>query len=145
MAQNLGVPFYVLKRIEPILHKKLKKLPVLFPSITINTSYTSPKGRNSYTNSHKLGLKSQLQELLQILKRKETAQYQRSLMSDSLRYDIMLRDNFKCQLCGANKKDGVKLHIDHIHPVSRGGKTINSNLRTLCERCNRGKGAKMEY
>lgn len=69
---------------------------------------------------------------------------QRRLMSASLRYDILRRDNFRCQICGATAADGYKLHVDHIIPVSRGGKTEPANLRTLCERCNLGKGAKME-
>lgn len=69
---------------------------------------------------------------------------QRRLMTDSLRYDILRRDGFRCQICGATAQDGWKLHVDHIIPVSKGGKTEPSNLRTLCERCNMGKGAKIE-
>lgn len=69
---------------------------------------------------------------------------QRRLMTDSLRYDVMQRDGFRCQLCGATAADGYKLHVDHIIPVSKGGKTEMRNLRTLCERCNMGKGAKIE-
>lgn len=69
---------------------------------------------------------------------------QRRLMSASLRYDILRRDNFRCQICGVTAKDGYKLHVDHIVPVSKGGLTEPSNLRTLCERCNMGKGAKIE-
>lgn len=69
---------------------------------------------------------------------------QRRLMSDSVRYDVLRRDKFRCQLCGATASDGVKLHVDHILPVSKGGRTEMSNLRTLCERCNMGKGAKIE-
>ena len=69
---------------------------------------------------------------------------QRHLMTDSIRYDVMRRDNFRCVLCGATADDGVKLHVDHIFPVSRGGKTEMSNLRTLCERCNMGKSDKIE-
>lgn len=69
---------------------------------------------------------------------------QRRLMSDSLRYDVLRRDGFRCQICGATQKDGVKLHVDHIFPVSKGGKTEISNLRTLCERCNMGKRDKVE-
>ncbi|MBP3922045.1 MAG: topoisomerase DNA-binding C4 zinc finger domain-containing protein [Ruminiclostridium sp.] len=34
--------------------------------------------------------------------------------------------------------------MDHIVPVSKGGKSIPSNLRTLCERCNIGKSDKIE-
>ncbi len=69
---------------------------------------------------------------------------QRRLMSDSLRYDVLHRDGFRCQICGATQKDGVKLHVDHILPVSKGGRTEMSNLRTLCERCNMGKRDKIE-
>lgn len=69
---------------------------------------------------------------------------QRRLMTDSLRYDVLKRDGFRCQICGATAKDGYKLHVDHIMPVSKGGKTELSNLRTLCERCNMGKSDKLE-
>jgi len=69
---------------------------------------------------------------------------QRRLMSDSLRYEVLRRDGFRCQICGATANDGVKLHVDHIFPVSKGGKTELSNLRTLCERCNMGKRDKIE-
>jgi len=69
---------------------------------------------------------------------------QRALMTDSLRYDILKRDGFRCKICGATAADGVKLHVDHIVPVSKGGRTDPQNLRTLCERCNMGKGAKLE-
>lgn len=69
---------------------------------------------------------------------------QRRLMKDSLRYDVMKRDGFRCQLCGATAQDHVRLHVDHIVPVSKGGKTEFSNLRTLCERCNMGKSDKLE-
>ena len=65
-------------------------------------------------------------------------------MTDSLRYDVMQRDGFRCQLCGATAADGYKLHVDHIIPVSKGGKTEMGNLRTLCERCNMGKRDKIE-
>ena len=57
---------------------------------------------------------------------------------------MLKRDNFQCQICGSSAQDGVKLHVDHIVPVSKGGKTILSNLRTLCDRCNMGKSDKLE-
>lgn len=72
------------------------------------------------------------------------AKEQRAAMTPSLRYDILQRDGFRCQLCGATQADGAKLHVDHIIPVSKGGKTVPENLRTLCEECNIGKGAKIE-
>lgn len=79
---------------------------------------------------------------------RQTREYQikreRALMTESLRYDILMRDGFRCQICGSEQSDGVKLHVDHIVPVSRGGRTVPSNLRTLCDRCNRGKRDKIE-
>ena len=63
-------------------------------------------------------------------------------MNDSIRYDVMKRDNFKCCKCGVSAEQGAKLHVDHIVPVSKGGKTTLSNLQTLCDRCNIGKSNK---
>lgn len=54
----------------------------------------------------------------------------------AMRYDVLRRDNFHCVRCGRGKEDGVKLHVDHIVPVSRGGKSVMGNLQTLCEDCN---------
>ena len=69
---------------------------------------------------------------------------QRRLMSAKLRYEVMQRDGFRCQLCCATAAEEYKLHVDHIIPVSKGGKTEMGNLRTLCERCNLGKGDRIE-
>ena len=59
-----------------------------------------------------------------------------------LRYKVLLRDGFKCCLCGASPATavGVTLHIDHIQAWSKGGETTLENLRTTCEPCNLGKG-----
>lgn len=64
----------------------------------------------------------------------------------ALRYKVLVRDNFRCVICGASPaKDGsVELHVDHIFPWSRGGQNIEDNLRTLCSKCNLGKGSKIE-
>lgn len=62
----------------------------------------------------------------------------------AMRYDVLRRDNFHCVRCGRGKEDGVKLHVDHIVPVSRGGKSVMDNLQTLCEDCNCGKGNRYE-
>lgn len=69
---------------------------------------------------------------------------ERGEVSDSLRYDILRRDNFTCVLCGVSAKQGARLHVDHIIPISKGGKSVPGNLRTLCERCNIGKLDKIE-
>ena len=38
--------------------------------------------------------------------------------------------------------DEVGLHIDHIIAIKNGGKTAESNLQVLCDKCNLGKGVK---
>jgi 5-methylcytosine-specific restriction endonuclease McrA len=83
----------------------------------------------------------------ELIKKKATYEYQknieRSKMTESLRYDVLKRDGYRCQICGATANDGAKLHVDHIIPVSKGGKTEMSNLQTLCDRCNLGKSNKL--
>lgn len=63
-----------------------------------------------------------------------------------LRWKVMRRDHFKCCLCGASpaKDPSVELHIDHIIPWAKGGETTIDNLRTLCSKCNLGKGDLIE-
>ncbi|MBM6675717.1 HNH endonuclease [Olsenella uli] len=67
---------------------------------------------------------------------------QRKLMTKALRKQIMERDHYTCQICGKYMPDEVGLQIDHIIPVAKGGKTVPSNLRVLCNRCNGRKGAR---
>lgn len=68
---------------------------------------------------------------------------QRKLMTKELRREIMIRDNYTCRHCGKYMPDEVGLHIDHIVPVSRGGKTVLSNLQVLCSKCNGNKSNRM--
>ena len=56
-----------------------------------------------------------------------------------LRAHVLYKYKKTCQLCG-RKAPQVVLHIDHIIPESKGGKTDLSNLQVLCETCNLGKG-----
>jgi len=65
----------------------------------------------------------------------------RPSLSIKTRWEIMRRDGFACVACGASRQTdkSVKLHIDHIKPVIRGGGNEPENLRTLCRECNQGK------
>ena len=69
-----------------------------------------------------------------------TAEPSREFLSKKHRYMILERDNFTCQYCGAKAPD-VQLHVDHIHPVAKGGTNDPSNLITACADCNSGKRA----
>ena len=59
---------------------------------------------------------------------------------------VMKRDFHRCALCGASpaKDPFVELQIDHVIPVSSGGKNNLKNLWTLCFKCNSKKGATMD-
>jgi predicted restriction endonuclease len=64
-----------------------------------------------------------------------------------LRWKVFQRDRFRCVKCGASPATDPtceQLHADHILPFSKGGKTVLENLQTLCQRCNLGKGSRLE-
>lgn len=83
--------------------------------------------------------------LSEIIKFKKSVAGQRALMTSALRQKILARDNYTCKLCGisAYNEPNLLLEIDHIIPLSKGGMTMESNLQTLCWKCNRSKGAKI--
>lgn len=120
--------------------------PVRDLEIIVSVTYTSPAGRRHYECDYILNLTA-IEDVFNYIKdkdqRKNSNEYQRSLMTYSKRYDILKRDGFKCQICGRTQADGAKLEVDHIIPVSKGGKTIDDNLQTLCHECNQGKKAKL--
>jgi hypothetical protein len=139
-----------LKYEECVFNSKILPKPQVDVTIYCKATYTSPQGRNHYVKEQSYNyseLKSFFNRTLELKARRQTRQYQikveRAKMTDSLRYDILKRDNFRCQICGSNAQDGVKLHVDHIIPVAKGGQTVSENLRTLCDRCNMGKSDKM--
>lgn len=65
----------------------------------------------------------------------------RQPIKKSVRFEVFKRDSFTCQYCGKSAPD-VILHVDHIKPVSKGGKNDLLNLITSCADCNLGKGAR---
>jgi len=62
----------------------------------------------------------------------------RKPISKRLRFEVLKRDRFSCIYCSA-KPPNVVLEVDHILPVSKGGKNNIDNLVTACFDCNRGK------
>jgi hypothetical protein len=66
----------------------------------------------------------------------------RKALSTKVRFEVFKRDGFSCAYCGATPANDITLEVDHIVPVSKGGKDDMSNLITSCFKCNRGKGAK---
>lgn len=68
-------------------------------------------------------------------------------LSLAVRYKILVRDKFKCVICGRSPANtpGTILHVDHILAWSKGGSNDPLNLRVLCSDCNLGKGDKREH
>lgn len=62
-------------------------------------------------------------------------------VSLKIRLKVLDRDAYKCTLCGRSPATdiGVRLHIDHKIPFSKGGGSTLDNLQTLCQDCNLGK------
>lgn len=58
---------------------------------------------------------------------------------DAISKAIIKRDCGRCTECPATKD----LNVHHIIPVSRGGRTVGYNLKTLCRRCHSSKHSHM--
>lgn len=66
---------------------------------------------------------------------------ERGKVTNKLRFYIYERDGYRCRKCGSENN----LEIDHIIPISKGGKSTPNNLQTLCHKCNYEKGSAIEY
>lgn len=89
--------------------------------------------RNRYVELHLVKSRT-------VAESKTFAQEQRALVTPKIRFEVLKRDNFTCQYCGAHG-EGVVLEVDHIIPISKGGTSDMGNLITACFDCNRGKGS----
>ncbi len=61
---------------------------------------------------------------------------ERGKVSNRMRFAVYNRDGNRCRKCGSTQN----LEVDHIFPISKGGKSTFDNLQTLCHRCNVAKG-----
>ena len=62
----------------------------------------------------------------------------RKAIGNAARFKIFARDSFRCQYCGRTPP-AVRLHVDHVLPVAKGGTNEDENLVTSCSDCNHGK------
>jgi ATP adenylyltransferase len=62
-------------------------------------------------------------------------------LSGTVRYQVLSRAAFRCELCGV-PADEQALEVDHIIPRRHGGEDDETNLQALCWRCNANKGAR---
>lgn len=149
--QYLGdVPRYIMEEDEEGFYTRLGFANISEDVLTIEYkfAYTSSGGmaQRSFTVPM---TEETIVELINVLESKLTAsalaKEQRQLMTKKLREYIKNRDNHTCCVCGnsTEKEPNLLLEIDHIIPVSKGGLTEESNLQTLCWKCNRSKSNKI--
>ncbi len=78
---------------------------------------------------------------LSYVKWQSICRVERGKVTNKMRFAIYERDHYRCRKCGKSTDD---LEVDHIIPISKGGKSTFDNLQTLCHRCNYRKGSNIE-
>jgi diadenosine tetraphosphate (Ap4A) HIT family hydrolase len=61
-------------------------------------------------------------------------------ISGKLRYAVLKRAGFHCELCGVSA-DERALEVEHILPIKHGGSDELENVQALCWKCSAEKGA----
>ncbi|MCK1213383.1 HNH endonuclease [Streptococcus uberis] len=131
----------------------MEQLEVRVPTIKLEYSkyifqYVSAGGNSSQQtiiDFNEKTIEATEKYIIEKLNGQKSVKYQRTLMTPKLREYIKKRDNFTCQLCGVSTREHslILLEIDHIIPISKGGLSNESNLQTLCWKCNRNKSDKI--
>jgi diadenosine tetraphosphate (Ap4A) HIT family hydrolase len=98
-------------------------------------------GANNYTDS-------QIDELIKICDQKldeyikrrgeriwAHRNHARGYISGSIKYEVLKRAGFRCELCGISAKERA-LEVDHIVPKNLGGEDSANNYQALCYVCN---------
>ncbi len=62
----------------------------------------------------------------------------RNAISGSIRYEVLKRAAFRCELCGISAQEKA-LEVDHIIPKSHRGEDTIHNYQALCYTCNASK------
>lgn len=94
---------------------------------------------NLKKNFESAGAKDYMNVLLGRNIAKKKADNVRKPFSTRERFEVLKRDNFSCHYCGRTTADGIKLHVDHVIPVAKGGTNDLENLVAACDECNLGK------
>lgn len=136
-----------------LLEKKMFNEKILKPITTFRITvklYCSKINGYIYDSKSQVFNSEQIASLIKRLNNKNREFYndsdiwnalcrvERGKVSNKMRFSIYERDGYKCKMCGRSGfyKD---LEIDHIKPISKGGKSTYNNLQTLCKRCNKEK------
>ena len=135
-----------LEAAEKRVFESLKKKPTLYLKISIHLRLIRQNGSIVSTKKDIFG-EEKINEIIKRLKNKNNGFYldeeiwhsicrvERGKVSNKMRFAIYKRDGYRCKKCGRSNAHR-DLEIDHIFPISKGGKSTFDNLQTLCHRCN---------
>lgn len=81
-----------------------------------------------------------------VIKKDKTVAFYKSYQWRAVRYDVLEKNDGRCECCGQGKHEGIILHVDHIKPLRANWKLRldPNNLQVLCNECNHGKGNRYE-
>ena len=68
----------------------------------------------------------------QMMRRKHMPRFSKS--------NLFLRDMYTCQYCSKPQLTKLEITLDHVTPISKGGKTSWDNIVAACRPCNGKKG-----
>lgn len=150
ITETMTPPGFIIKyfRREFMQHVGVQLTPIDLPYPIYIFEYVSAGGNSSQRTTVRLDIQT-IDTLIETLSTKiwfrKSAAGQRALMTAKLREHIKQRDNYACNYCGVSLSDEphLLLEVDHIIPVSKGGASTETNLQTLCWRCNRTKSSKV--
>ena len=146
--------FYIrrlLNYYEKKLYKKYKLKPTISYTSNINLYLTTINGRKRFKKYNSFN-ENKILELINRINDKSNKRYndreiwdsicriERAKVTNRIRFMVYKRDGYRCQMCGRHSNSS-RLEIDHIYPISKGGKTTIKNLQTLCHECNQAKGS----
>lgn len=140
-----------LARFEKKIIRKMMYSPQTSFSIKVTIKRTDING-NYQEGKYNTFDAGEIKELIRFINQKRGEHYlnddiwqaivrvERAKVSNKMRFAVFARDHERCVKCGSRRN----LEVDHIYPISKGGKTEMRNLQTLCHRCNVKKGNSIE-
>ena len=129
--------------VEQSLFQKEKRNPVTEVKITVAIHLTNVQGRWRNSKSATFCASDILEQIAKLQQKtngfyadpslwQAICRVERGKVTNRMRFAIYNRDGNRCRNCGSTRD----LEIDHIYPISKGGKTTFDNLQTLCRECN---------
>ena len=140
----------LLNHYEKIIFKKKIQSPDLEYSITV-TLYLSKINGQVYAKKSQTFRSPDILKWIERLNNKSGTFYrdryiweslcrvERGKVSNKMRFAVYKRDGYRCRYCHRTERS-ARLEVDHIIPISKGGKSTFDNLQTLCHECNVRKG-----